>query len=75
MSRQRVSKGQIIMKKDEKLPLVAKVMDINFTDDDFIEMFKYMYPKDWNNISKRYNEHLKVNKGKKDFPMPEPTKY
>ena len=75
MSRERVSKGQIIMKKEEKLPLVAKVMELNFSDADFLEMFKYMYPKDWENIETRYAEHLKVNKGKKDFPMAEPMKH
>jgi Na+-transporting NADH:ubiquinone oxidoreductase subunit NqrC len=75
MGRKRVSKGQIIMKKDEKMLNVAKVMDINFTNNDFMEMFKYMYPNDWDNVKKRYVEHLKVNKGDKHFPMPEPMKY
>ena len=75
MGRARVSKGQIIMKKEEKMINVAKVMEINFTTNDFLETFKYMYPNDWENVKKRYAEHLKVNKGDKHFPMQEPMKY
>lgn len=75
MSRERVSKGQIIMKKEEKLPLVAKVMPENFADKDFIEAFKIMYPKEWANVEKRYAEHLRLNKSGKKIPMPNPEQY
>lgn len=74
MSRQRVSKGQIIMKKEEKLPKIASIMPAGFTDDDFVEEFKKLYSKYWANIVKRYNEHVRLSKGK-SFPMPEPRKY
>lgn len=75
MSRKRVSKGQIIMKKEEKLPKIASVMDVGFTDNEYVEKFKVLYSKYWNNIVKRYNEHERLNKPGKSHPMPEPKKY
>jgi hypothetical protein len=75
MGRTRVSKGQIIMRKEEKLTKVAKVMELKFGNGDFVAMFQYMYPKDWMNIEKRYKEHLEVNRNREAIPMPEPTKY
>ena len=75
MSRLRVSKGQIIMKKKEKLSKVASIMPIGFTDDDFIEEFKKVYSKYWDNIIKRYNEHEKLTRPGETHPMPEPRKF
>ncbi len=75
MGRKRVSKGQIIIKKEEKLPKIASIMDVGFTDDEYVETFKKLYSKYWNNIVKRYNEHEKLNKPGKGHPMPEPRKY
>lgn len=75
MSRERVSKGQIIMKKEEKLPKVAAIMPVGFTDDDYIEEFKRVYSKYWDNIVKRYNQHERLAKPGKGHPMAEPRKY
>lgn len=75
MSRQRVSKGQIIMKKEEKLPKVAAIMPVGFTDNDYVDVFKQVYSKYWDNIVKRYNEHEKLSKPGKGHPMAEPQKY
>ncbi|MGY6529191.1 MAG: hypothetical protein ACXITR_04625 [Cyanobacterium sp.] len=75
MSRKRVSKGQIIMRKEDKLPLLAEIMRPEFTNDDYLEAFKIYFPKDWLNINKRYNEHEKLTKLGKTHPMPEPKKY
>ena len=76
MPRKRVSKGQIIMKKQEKLPVVAAAMEEGFTDEEFIEKFKEMYPKEWANVERRYRQHEDLNKGKKKgHPMAPPRQY
>jgi hypothetical protein len=74
MSRKRVSKGQIILKKDEKFADVIEKLPQGYAEDDFIESFINMYPEDWKRINKRYQEHIKLNNGK-PFPMPCPRKY
>ena len=75
MIRKRVSKGQIIMKKEDKLPLLAEIMPPEFTNDDYVEAFKNSFPKDWLNINKRYKEHQKLTKPRKKHPMPNQKKY
>lgn len=74
MARKRVSKGQIIMKKQEKIPKVIDALEHGFTDSDYIEKFKDMYPKDWANIERRYKQHEEINKGR-SHPMAPPRKY
>ncbi|EJT5912999.1 hypothetical protein N2W46_000246 [Clostridium perfringens] len=74
MGRQRVSKGAVIVKKKEKIASVFKVMGDRRDEKLFIETFRTMYPKDWERIEKKFNEHERLSKGKK-HPMPNPYKY
>lgn len=75
MSRQRVSKGQIIQKKYQKIASIFLEIgsDANFID--FLECFKTKYHKEWENVNKRYREHEILNGPGKSFPMPRPEKY
>lgn len=75
MARQRVSKGSVIIHKEEKFKKVFEELGEDNTKELFIEKFKEMFPKDWERVVKRYNEHKKLSKPGKPFPMPEPNKY
>lgn len=75
MSRQRVSKGQLIIKKEEKFTDIVKKLPQGYSDDEFIDAFKKAYPEDWSKINKRYEEHERLTKPGKSHPMPEPSKY
>lgn len=73
--RKRVSKGQIIIKKEEKLARIFDIMPEGYTEEDFINKFKEEFPKDWERIVKRYNEHERLTPKGKSHPMAEPKKY
>lgn len=75
MGRQRVPKGQIVLKKAEKLKAVAATLPSEATLEDFAARFKSMYAKDWNNIVSRYKAHERLTKPGKTHPMPEPNTY
>jgi hypothetical protein len=75
LSRQRVSKGQIIQKKDQKIAAVFLELGVNAGYAEFLNCFKVKYPKDWDNVNKRYREHELLNKPGKSHPMPRPEKY
>lgn len=74
MGRERVSKGQIILKKDEKLIAVLQGLSQDVSDEDFFKAFSEMYPKDLDRVQKRYDEHERLNKGK-GHPMARPYQY
>ena len=74
MVRKRVSKGAVIIKKDEKLRHIFQIIGENATLDEFKSIFKKIYLKDWERIQKKYDEHVKLNRGKR-IPMPAPEKY
>ena len=73
--RKSVSKGTIVPKKEDKIPKVIESLGPDFTDNDYVERFKEMYPGDWRRIERRYQQHVELNKPGKSFPMPEPKKY
>ena len=74
MSRQRVSKGQLILKKEQKFKIILESL-VEPSEQDFINKFKELYPEDWRKIIKRYNEHERLKKPEKSHPMPHPEKY
>lgn len=74
MGRERVSKGQIILKKDEKVIAVLQGLSPDVSDEDFFKAFSEMYPKDMDRVQKRYDEHERLNKGK-GHPMARPYQY
>jgi len=75
LSRQRVSKGQIIQKKENKVASIFSELGIDVTYSEFLKEFQNKYPKDWENVKKRYIEHESLNKPGKSHPMPRPEKY
>ncbi|PEC22774.1 hypothetical protein COM96_06500 [Bacillus cereus] len=54
---------------------VIESLKEGYTEDDFVNMFKELYPKDWNKVVKRYEDHKRRTKPGKSFPMPKPQKY
>ena len=65
----------VIVKKEEKVKAVFEAMK-NVNDiQEFKELFKSMYPADWDRIKQRYIEHENQDKKGKGYPMPEPEKY
>lgn len=70
-------------KKGFKKPLdnVGKVIGTNFSDRDFINLFKEMYPHMWEDLNKQYdywhkkNQYI-INKGKKSrYNFRKPTNF
>lgn len=64
-----------ITKKDEKVEAAVSALYENFTQDEFIEKFIELYPKDWEKIEKSYRKHERDTKPGKTHPMPEPRQY
>nr|WP_198591106.1 HEAT repeat domain-containing protein [Vibrio cyclitrophicus] len=75
VSRKRVSKGQIIQKKDEKVINVLLTLQPSVSADNFVEKFKEVYPDDWKRVIKRFNEHERLTKDGKSHPMAHPHQY
>lgn len=64
----------MITKANEKFAYVIDQLGDEYTRDEFIGAFIDTYPKDWEKVVKRWNNHQMKNKGKK-HPMAEPRKY
>ena len=47
----------------------------NCNFDLFFEEFKKTYPKDWDRVNKRYQEHERLTKPGKSHPMAHPVSY
>lgn len=75
MGRKRVSKGAVIVKKDEKIATVIKGVGGDADFYTFYEAFKTTYPKDWNRVCARYQQHECLTKPGKSHPMAPPLKY
>jgi hypothetical protein len=75
MGRQRVPKGQIIQKKDEKIGAVIQALPDGYSEQDFVQQFREMYPREWNNVVARYEAHERLTKPGKAHPMAPPEKY
>lgn len=65
----------VITKKIEKVTAVVEALPSGFSQDDFIEKFKEMHPKDWERIQKNYRDHERKTKPGKTHPMPTPEQY
>jgi len=68
-------KGQIVLKKAEKLEAVNVALPPGSSPEDFAKKFQEMYPEDWSKIIRRYNAHERHTPRGKGHPMPEPTQY
>ncbi len=75
MSTRHSPRGQVFLRKDEKLKAVIKTMPQEFSNDDFVAKFQEMYPEDWIKILNRYKAHERATRIGKPFPMAEPKKY
>jgi len=67
-------KGQIVLKKKEKLEAVKAAMPGAYSLEDFAAKFQEMYPEDWGKIASRYEEHERNAQGK-GHPMAQPWQY
>ncbi|MGR2913673.1 hypothetical protein [Acidithiobacillus ferrivorans] len=75
MNRKRVPKGQVFLKKEEKISATLAALDAAHTEMQFVEKFKELYPDDWEKIIKRHNAHERLTPEGKSHPMPNPTQY
>lgn len=75
MARKRVSRGSVIIKKEEKLKAVFNEIKKEINEENFKNKFKEMFPEAWDRIIRKYNEYEKITKPNKSHPMPEPDRY
>ena len=74
MGRTHSPKGQIVLKKKEKLEAVRAAMPVAYSAEDFAAKFQEMYPEDWGKITSRYEAHERNSEGK-GHPMAQPWQY
>lgn len=65
----------VILKKEEKMIAVFAAMQNKEDFNEFKEVFKSVYPSDWERVIKRYKDHERRDTKGKGHPMPEPEKY
>jgi len=65
----------VITKKNEKIQATVEALDRGFSQEQFIEKFKELFPKDWFRIEKNYQDHERKTKPGKSHPTPEPNQY
>lgn len=65
----------VVVKKEEKVRNIFLEKGMDISEKEFIEVFKSLYPKDWERIVSRYNKEEEKTKPGKKHPMPEPNKY
>ena len=75
MGRKHSPKGQIVLKKAEKLGAVSAVLPPGASPEDFVAKFQELYPEDWSKINRRYQAHQRQNTKGKRHPMPDPKQY
>jgi hypothetical protein len=75
VGRQHSPKGQIVLKKTEKLEAVNAALPTGSSPEEFVAKFQEMYPEDWSKITNRYRAHESHTPRGKSHPMPEPTQY
>ncbi len=75
MGRKHSPKGQIVLKKAEKLEAVKAALPTASSPETLLAKFQEMYPEDWKKITRRYKAHERPTPRGKGHPMPEPTQY
>ncbi|MEB0165402.1 hypothetical protein QN360_21105, partial [Glaciimonas sp. CA11.2] len=60
MSRQRVPKGKVFQKQDEKIIKTLQELEKNCSDDFLVSKFEELFPEDWVKIVKRYEAHERL---------------
>lgn len=67
--------GSLINRKKEKAFEIYKQLGDNISEDEFIRLFKELYPCDWNRIKEKYWEEERSVKPGRRHPMPHPDIY
>jgi hypothetical protein len=75
MGRKHSPKGQVVLRKDEKMKSVVAALPAGSTPDSYATKFQEMYPEDWGKIVRRYKRHERQTPRGKAHPMPEPNQY
>lgn len=75
MNRQRVPKGQVFQKSEEKIIKTLLKLDKNCNNEAVLNKFKELFPEDWMKIIKRYEAHERLTPPGKSHPMPVPPSY
>ena len=65
----------VVIKKGDKIKAKINTLRNDFSQQDFIDKFKELYPKDWTKLEKAYAEHIRNTKPGKPVPMPKPEQY
>ncbi|UUV23831.1 MULTISPECIES: hypothetical protein [Lysinibacillus] len=61
--------------KEKKLSNLFEKHGLDISEEQFIEIFKEEYSKDWSRIQETYAKQEEKRKPGQAAPMPEPTKY
>lgn len=75
MSRQRVPKGQIFLKKDEKVLDVVSQLSPGYSEQEFVAKFQQVYPTEWGKVVVRWQAHERLTPPGKSHPMARPEQY
>lgn len=75
MGRQRVTKGKVFQKSEEKVIKTLLALRKECSDEEILDKFKELFSDDWQKIIKRYKEHERLTPVGKSHPMPIPRKY
>lgn len=75
MGKQRVPKGQVFLKKEEKVLDVLRHLGPKNTDHEFVEKFQELYPNAWTKVVARWKIHEQLTPLGKSHPMPLPSQY
>lgn len=65
----------VVVKKEEKVTAVFNSMKDIEDLQEFKDLFKSMYPKEWDRICSIYNKEERLDTKHKGHPMPKPEKY
>jgi len=67
--------GNLINRKKEKAFSIYKQLGQNASENAFVQLFKSLYPNDWNRIVEKYREEERETVFGKRHPMPHPDIY
>lgn len=75
MARTRVPKGQIFLKKDEKVLDVISQLSSGYSEHEFVLKFQEIYPIEWGKVIARWQAHERLTPPGKSHPMARPEQY
>jgi len=75
MGREHSPKGQVVLRKAEKLAAIDASLPPGSSPEAYADKFRETYPDDWQRIVSRYGKHERLTKPGKHHPMPNPEQY